>query len=333
MGIARGAVALMLEEAHRSPFAGKIGTLGRQTLYTTAAEIAVQFAKFQVAPKERIDTTATEVSDTDLFKWMGFESVESLDYSDFEGATHILDLNKPSIPEHLTGAYDVVLDSGTLEHIFHFPNAIKNTLSLLKVGGRIIFLSPSSNHVDHGFYMFSPTLFADYFAANGFQINTLYLVRYSGDLNELWEAYAYQPGQWRNMHIGGCDDRPYVIWAVATRLENSTVDIIPQQGFYSDASAAYVGSHLATGTVAKGATASQGAPIPQASIAPNEDPVVAPISTKSILRRMGRKIPGARHGWRLTRALLNKLPLPAGSRVKALAPTHEIFRKKLVGKF
>jgi SAM-dependent methyltransferase len=315
MGIARGAVALLLEEAHRCPFHGRIATLGRQTIYTSAAEIARQFTKFQVKPNGAIDQNKTTVEDGDVFKWMGFEGVESMDYSDFEGATHVVDLNKDSISRNLVGAFDVVLDSGTLEHIFHLPNAIKNTLSLLKVGGRMIFLSPSSNHLDHGFYMFSPTLFADYFAANGFRIETLYVIRYSGDLNVLWDAYAYQPGQWRDMHIGGLDDRPYAIWAVATRLQDSTLDTIPQQGYYNDTSPLYSGSRLANGA----------APPPTVSYR-------APVITLggAVLTALPHRFAGpARHVARKVYGKLRRiLKSPA-----SMPSLHGIFRKPLVGRY
>lgn len=316
MGIARGAVALLLEEASRRPFHGKLATLGRQTLYTTATEIARQFEKFKVTPKGVIDAKRKDLCDEDLFGWMGFDAVESLDYSDFEGATHIIDLNKESIPSNLVEAYDVVLDSGTLEHIFHFPNALKNTLSLLKVGGRMIFLTPSSNHLDHGFYMFSPTLFADYFAVNGFRIETIYVVRYSGNLDEMWDAYAYQPGQWRDLHTGGLDDRPYAIWVVATRLERSTIDAIPQQGYYADSSPLYVGSHLA-GSGAQEQTAGQ------------VDSLDSPMS----LCQFVRVIPRAHMIWRILNTvrvmLWRKLGVPSPTQ----QPRYAIFEKPWIGQY
>src|ERR1700733_7534708 len=106
MGLARGAVALLLEETHKRPFHGRIATLGRQTIYTTTSEIARQFAKFQVMPNGEVAQNTKEITDGALFKWLGFDGVESLDYSDFEGATHVVDLNKESIPENSMTAYD-----------------------------------------------------------------------------------------------------------------------------------------------------------------------------------------------------------------------------------
>jgi SAM-dependent methyltransferase len=188
MGIGRAAIALLLEEAAARPFAGKIATLGRQTIAVTPQEILVQFARFGVSPAAALGNG--QPSDQDLFRMMGFTAVESLDFSNYEGATHVVDLNSDGLSPNLIGQYDLVLDSGTIEHVFHVPNALKNALSLAKEGGRVIFLSPSSNHVDHGFYMFSPTLFMDYLLANGLHIETCYFIRYSPDGRRLGAPIA-----------------------------------------------------------------------------------------------------------------------------------------------
>lgn len=244
MGLARGAAALLLEEHARKPFSGRIATLGVQTIYMSPADLTRQFDRFGVKP---VVPLAEPLDDKQMFRMMGFDSIETLDYSDFEGADHVVDLNHDGLPEHLRGKFDVVLDSGTLEHVFHVPNAMKNIISLVNVGGRIIFLSPSSNHMDHGFYMFSPTFFADYFLANKFEINTGYVVRYSPNLDDLWDAYQYDPDRWRDLHIGGLDDKPYALFFVVTRTAESTAGVIPQQNYYADTAAMYSGAKLAEG--------------------------------------------------------------------------------------
>ena len=127
-----------------------------------------------------------------------------------------------------------MLDSGTIEHVFHIPNALKNALSLAKEGGRVIFISPSSNHVDHGFYMFSPTLFMDYLLANGLRIETCYFIRYSPDGRRPWRAYSYDRESWRKFAIGALDSRPYMIFVVATRVAGSSIGKIPQQALYHE---------------------------------------------------------------------------------------------------
>ena len=246
MGLARGAAALLLEELVRRPFSGRIATLGVQTIYMSPADLSRQFERFCAKSAVPI-SDGVPLNDKLLLKMMGFADIETLDYSDFEGADHVVDLNHDGLPEYLHGKFDVVLDSGTLEHVFHVPNAMKNIASLVKVGGRIIFLSPSSNHMDHGFYMFSPTFFADYFLANKFEINTCYVVRYSPNLDDLWDAYQYDPDRWRDLHIGGLDDKPYAIFFVVTRTAESTAGVIPQQNYYADTAAMYAGARLAEG--------------------------------------------------------------------------------------
>jgi hypothetical protein len=242
VGIARGAVNLLLEEAKRCPFQGTAGTLGRQTILISAAKAKQLFGDSGLAPAVPI---SPKFDDNNLFQALGFERLESIDYSDYEGATHVLDLNAPQLPDELKGRFDTLYDSGTLEHVFHIPNAMKNIFDMAKVGGRIAFLSPSSNHMDHGFYMFSPTFFYDWFCANKFRIETLYVIRYRPDPTEPWDAYAYDQLQWRDVQIGGLDDKPYAIWVVATKTPDSTGDKIPQQGLYADSSYLYQGAQRA----------------------------------------------------------------------------------------
>src|SRR6185437_8779109 len=230
MGLGRSAIALLLEEAALRPFSGKIATLGRQTIGANAEQIKAEFKRFGVVPKHE----PTTVTDDQLFRMMGFSGVESIDNDDYENATHILDLNQNSMRPQILGQFDVVLDGGTLEHVFHVPNALRNALSLLKPGGRIIFLSPSTNHVDHGFYMFSPTLFMDYLLTNGFSIQTFYFIRYSLNSRKRWRAYAYERDSFRHFSIGSLDSRPYMNFVVATKIPGATIDKIPQQTFYLD---------------------------------------------------------------------------------------------------
>jgi SAM-dependent methyltransferase len=232
MGVGRAATALLLEEAASRPFVGKIATLGRQTVGATPQEISAQFKRFGVTPCAPIGNARPD--DQALFRMMGFAAVESLDYSDYEGATHVVDLNSDNLSPDLVGQFDVVLDSGTIEHVFHVPNALKNTLSLAKEGGRVIFLSPSSNHVDHGFYMYSPTLFVDYLLANGLRIETCYFIRCSPNGRRPWQAYRYDRESWRQFSIGVLDNRPYMVFVVATRVPGSSLDKIPQQTLYRE---------------------------------------------------------------------------------------------------
>ncbi len=101
---------------------------------------------------------------------LGSLSLDSIDISDFEGATHIHDMNQP-IPVDWKGKYTCLLDGGTLEHIFNFPQAIRNSMELLKIGGSFISVTTANNFLGHGFYQFSPELFYRIFhPINGFEV-------------------------------------------------------------------------------------------------------------------------------------------------------------------
>ena len=92
-----------------------------------------------------------------FLRYLGASYVHSFDRSDYEGATHLHDLNQP-IPERHKERYSLVLDGGSLEHIFNFPMAIRNCLEMVEIGGYFLATSPMNNFVGHGFYQFSPEL-------------------------------------------------------------------------------------------------------------------------------------------------------------------------------
>src|SRR5690349_2113525 len=72
-----------------------------------------------------------------VLKYLGAEEIHSFDYSDYQGATHLHDLNQP-LPQKYFGQYSTVLDFGTLQYIFYVPIAVKNFMQLVKVGGHHI---------------------------------------------------------------------------------------------------------------------------------------------------------------------------------------------------
>lgn len=102
-----------------------------------------------------------------FFRMLGFNKVDSLDYFSEDNPTYIHDLNEPIISE-LHNQYDLVYDGGTMEHCFNIKEILSNIVKMLKAGGTIVHVVPLSGWIDHGFYQFSPTLFYDFYGANGF---------------------------------------------------------------------------------------------------------------------------------------------------------------------
>ncbi|HVJ50982.1 MAG TPA: hypothetical protein VM689_00875 [Aliidongia sp.] len=112
-----------------------------------------------------------------FFGALGFPKVESMDISDVEGAEIVFDLNEAATPPHLVGRCDVLFTGGTLEHVFHLPNALARCADILKDGGAFVHIGPLNNYADHGFYQFSATLWFDWFAVNGWSVQESVLVR------------------------------------------------------------------------------------------------------------------------------------------------------------
>ncbi len=101
-----------------------------------------------------------------LFKALGAQ-LTVIDIISWTGCEYMADLNFP-IDAALKNKFDVVIDPGGLEHVFNVAQAFKNTAEMTKVGGYIVHSNPMS-HINHGFYSFSPTLYADFYELNGFK--------------------------------------------------------------------------------------------------------------------------------------------------------------------
>jgi hypothetical protein len=115
-----------------------------------------------------------------LFKNFGATKVDSFDNSNYEDATFVADMNKPISENQLQevkGHYDLVIDFGTLEHIYNVPQALWNMSAILKPGGEIVHSLPANGWIGHGFYQFSPELFYTvYSEINGYTDTEVFLV-------------------------------------------------------------------------------------------------------------------------------------------------------------
>jgi len=242
MGISRDCVKLLIQEALRRPFEGRILTLGKQDVFiheTELKKIADEF-QFNLFPCKEIDPLAHKlnarkngfISDKFLLSSLGFSEVRSLDYSNYENADYLFDLNQPQPLLHLVDSFDFILDGGTLEHVFHLPNALTNIFEMVRTNGRIFHVAPSSNHIDHGFYMFSPTLFWDFYHANNFDINRFQLLRHKPSKAAPTTVYSYKSGCLNNVSYGGLDNAMYAIHCVVTKTSQSSSDAIFQQFDY-----------------------------------------------------------------------------------------------------
>jgi hypothetical protein len=187
MGINRDEFYAMLYAAKREVNFTKTLTIGRLTAYinkndfTAALSVFDPFGSWKTmiksmyAPLYENRSTAFLPYSEPLFEYLGAETVDSLDFSDYEGATIIHDMNKPA-PETLKNKYTLVWDGGALEHIFNFPIAVKNCMDMTAVDGHFVSVTCGNNYFGHGLYQFSPELFFSLLSEkNGFS-NTMILM-------------------------------------------------------------------------------------------------------------------------------------------------------------
>jgi len=232
MGVSKAMISLFCETRKEISFKGNVLQLGKQDVDCNSVQLTDIFKKFGYPSPFISDGPIDDIA---LFRALGFTSVESLDASDYEGADIVWDLNK-AVPDSLKAKYDVVFDGGTSEHVFNFPQVLKNIYDVLKPDGVVIHASPSHNHVDHGFYMFSPTVFYDFYTANKFEILKSYIFEFKPEPDsEAWRIYDYKPGVIDHLSFGGWGNDLLGIFFVARKTSLSTGHITPQQGTYTKA--------------------------------------------------------------------------------------------------
>ena len=163
-------------------------SIGRQSLYLRQPDLARLGRRFNIAsPGDALDA----YSERFFKQFLGAADVQSIDYSDYEGATVGHDMNLP-IPPALEGRFDAVIDGGALEHIFNFPVAIANCMKMVKPGGRLFIFGPANNQMGHGFYQFSPELFYRALSdANGFEVERMQAVEFKFLATEFGSVRKY----------------------------------------------------------------------------------------------------------------------------------------------
>lgn len=157
--------------------------LGRQCIYAHAMESIPILMKYTGVPAGTASSILYERYAEPLFKFLSYTTADSLDYSDYEGAALIHDLNKPLPAAH--AKYDFVFDGGTIEHIFNVAQVLENIVNLVEVGGLFLSVTMNNNYSGHGIYQFSPEFFLSTMRPQyGMQILRLYLAKASSPFSE-----------------------------------------------------------------------------------------------------------------------------------------------------
>ncbi|MBF9031610.1 hypothetical protein HKCCE3408_14505 [Rhodobacterales bacterium HKCCE3408] len=206
MGINYAGFRLLAKMSRTFKPQGRTVMLGRQK-FDLRPDRWISRTHFNRALKQAgIDRPITEFAQPDrysetMFRELGLGEIESLDASAFEGAGLVHDLNKP-IPDDLRGKFDLVVDGGTLEHVFDIIQALDNVEKLLAPSGRFVSLTPFNGYPGHGFYQFSPELVWSYWkATRNFTVHSCFVSTPKGtfsrdltDTRELGERVEFDIG-------------------------------------------------------------------------------------------------------------------------------------------
>jgi hypothetical protein len=204
--------------------------LGRQNHFLNSDWVKLLFERFDlpITEAQALETVEGPYAEA-LFKAMGAAVVESMDASDYEGASVVHDLNVP-VPAALHRQFTCVLDCGTLEHVFNFPVALKSAVDMIEVGGHFLAVTPTNNFMGHGFYQFSPELYFNFLAVNGFTDIELYLQPYR------WVPQIFRIADPREVHdrVELVNPEPMQMGVIARKAQHIADIIAPIQSDYHD---------------------------------------------------------------------------------------------------
>jgi len=181
--------------------------------------------------KVRFERQTPPIDPWTYFGGLGFERVITIDASAWEGCDQICDLNRV-LPANLIECADLVVDPGTLEHVFNIRQALDNVARMLKVGG-VAFHHNPLNWGNHGFYNLSPAFFHDAYEASGFDSVTCGSRTTGDDTAHRWhyrpEQTTILPGRTPN----GKEQR-HILHCIARKQTSGSGINVPQQRRYTE---------------------------------------------------------------------------------------------------
>jgi hypothetical protein len=233
MGFDLQGIKFILGARRRGVSFAKTATLGRQELFIGPSHLRKLLRDAGLGEgsgtAERMVAESGGYAET-LLRSLGAGEIVSIDASSYEGASIVHDMNLP-IPATLRDAFSVVIDGGTLEHIFNYPTAIKNCMDMVQPGGHILLMTPANNFLGHGFYQFSPELFFRVFdEVNGYEISRVILSETASDAQ--WYQIVDPAKAGRRVEL--INSRPAYLLIEARKLR--TVPVLttpPQQSDYT----------------------------------------------------------------------------------------------------
>jgi hypothetical protein len=145
----------------------------------------------------------------------GLKKVFSVDLFD-PNADYRWDLNHP-ISTRFYNDFKVLIDIGTLEHVFDTRQCLENYFHLVATDGLFVSVAPVNGFFGHGFHVFNPETLLGALEKNGFQI--------------LYKKFTTSTGiEISNPALPG----NILLWVIAKKKKRLSKFVIPQQGYWQD---------------------------------------------------------------------------------------------------
>lgn len=229
MGLDSNGVKLLLHAKQLEVNFERVVSIGRQNLDLREKELRGMLIQAGLIASNSKETLMVNTYAESFFKMLGAEITDSLDASSYEEASIIHDMNLP-LQKKLHSLYSVVIDGGSLEHVFNFPTAIKNCMNLIEKEGYYIGITPANNFLGHGFYQFSPELYYRIFSqANGFKMIKMYLYADRKDTS----FYEVLDPMELKQRVTMANSYPSYLFILAQKTDEKEVfKVVPQQSDY-----------------------------------------------------------------------------------------------------
>jgi hypothetical protein len=249
MGLHPSSIRLFLQLHSRYSFKGPVLTFGNQEIWASYNDLISYFHNnrlpFNKPDEIVLHTSRIFKQDPDLaiisdqfvhakvlFGMLGISEYYDMDKFESDSPSILHDLNL-QVPNALHNRFSLIVDGGTIEHIFDVRQVMENILTMLKPDGCIVHIS--SFNMDHGFYAFSPCFFFDFYTANGFtdfscyilQTDTKNIIKNYRRRNPVFE-YLY------GMPLEKMIDpkKQILVFFTARRIEVKKTMVIPTQGIF-----------------------------------------------------------------------------------------------------
>jgi hypothetical protein len=232
-------VGLFLAEHVRDPFTGPALSYGTQMMNVPFEAVSWMFETLGIQPHAAglsdLPVSPLPVEFARIIQMLGLGNLTVLDVSANEKPDVVANLNDP-VPRELCGNFGLIVDGGTLEHVFDIRQGIMNTANMLRPGGRVVHYSPVNNYVNHGFVQLSPTFYHDYYTANGFEdVRGVMMVQPRElAMTKAWNFFNYD-----HETMGGCnsmfcsEETQLAVYFTAKKTASSTSTRVPTQTYFA----------------------------------------------------------------------------------------------------